>query len=180
LEGGVILSLSYHFTFTAPKTVSAAELEHFLKQVEHEAKSMGFNPTLVLSASFKTSEQRKCVRRLTTGIWVEDERLKGVTLLDREKVWSYDREHGSCRVIPEHGVVLVVTDERGCETVFGFMFYPDQLADVNGKVLAEMPTKGRWFHRDFVDSPDTRFRKIVRKFAEAGFVEEEHDEFTSD
>jgi len=174
------MSLSYHFTFTAPKTVPAAKLEQFLKEVELDAKAMGFDPTLVLNAEFKTPEQLEFVRRLTTGLWVEDERLKGVTLLDQEKVWSYDREHGFCRLIPEQGVVLVVTDEQGCETVFGFMFYPDHLADVNGKVLAEMPTKGRWFHRNFVDSPDARFRKIVRKFAEAGFVEEERDEFASD
>ena len=174
------MSLSYHFAFTAPKTVSAAELEQFLKKVEQDAKAMGFNPTLVLNASFKTPEQREFVRRLTTGLWVEDERLKGVTLRDERQLWSYDREHGSCRVIPEHGVVLVVTDEQGCETIFGFMRYPDQLADVNGKVLVEIPTKGRWFYRNFVDSPDVRFRKIVRKFAEAGFVEQERDEFASD
>lgn len=100
-----------------------------------------------------------------------------MTLLNEETVWNYDRDRGACRVIPEQGVVLVVTDENGRETVFGFLKYPDRLTDANGKVLAEIPTKGRWFYRNFVDSPDPRFRKIVKKFVSAGFVEVEHDEF---
>jgi len=35
----------------------------------------------------------------------------------------------------------------------------------------------RWYFRDFVDSPDPRFRKIVKRFADAGYVEAENDEF---
>lgn len=31
--------------------------------------------------------------------------------------------------------------------------------------------------RNFVDSPDERFRKIVKRFADAGYVEAERDEF---
>jgi cation transport regulator ChaB len=70
-----------------------------------------------------------------------------------------------------------VTDEHGCETVFGFLKYPVQLRDVHGTVRAELPTHGRWFYRDFLNSPDRRYRQIVRRFAEAGFVEQERDEF---
>jgi len=35
----------------------------------------------------------------------------------------------------------------------------------------------RWYFRDFVDSPDPRFRKIVKRFADAGYLEAERDEF---
>jgi hypothetical protein len=171
------MGLSYHYKFSAPKSVPAAELESFVKQVEAEAKRIGFKPTTVFNAVFTTAEEKQFARRLTTGLFVEDERLKGVTLLDESKVGSLDRNNGSCRVIPEKGVMLVVADERGCETVFGFLFYPDSLTDINGKELAALPSKGRWIFRDFVDSPDIRYRQIVKMFAQAGFVEEELDEF---
>ncbi len=172
------MGLSYYYQFSAPKTVTAAELESFLKSVETAAKRVGFNPTTVINAKFTTAEEKQLARRLTTGLLAEDERLKGVTLLDESKVWSHDRINGSCRVIPEKGVLLVVTDERGCETVFGFLFYPDSLTDSNGKELALLPSKGRWIFQDFVDSPDSRYRKIVQAFKQAGYVEEELDEYT--
>ena len=174
------MGLSYHYKFSAPKSVTSAELERFVKKVEAEAKRMGLEPTIVINAAFTTAEEKKFARRLTTGLFAEDERLKGVTLLDESKVWSHDRINGSCRVIPETGVMLVVTNERGCETAFGFLYYPDSLADINGNELALLPSKGRWIFRDFVDSPDSRYRKIVGLFAEAGFVEEELDEFASE
>lgn len=173
------MGLSYHYKFSAPKTVAEAELESFVKKVEAEAKKMGFNPTTVVNAAFTTAEEKTFARRLTTGLHLEDERLKGVTLLDESKVWSLDRINGSCRVIPEKGVILVITDERGCETVFGFLFFPDSLTDMNGKELATLPSKGRWIFRDFVDGPDSRYRKIVGMFAKAGYLESEMDEFAS-
>jgi hypothetical protein len=173
------MSLSYHFTFSAPATIRAAALEQFLGQAEQDARTLGFHPTLVLNATFETAEQKQFARRLTSGLRVEDERLKRVTLLDPSSVWSFDPEHGSCRLIPIQAVVLIVTDEQHRETVFGFMRYPDHLTGINGEPLIETPTAGRWFHRNFVDSPDDRFRRIVRKFDEAGFLEEERDEFAA-
>jgi hypothetical protein len=171
------MSLSYYYTFGASKTISAAELKKFLKAVEKKAQDLGFNPTFVLNGPFVTDEQKQFIRRITSGLLVSDPRLKGVTLLDESKVWNYNREMGECRVIPEHGVLLVVTDERKCETVFGFFSYPDELTDINQKVLAVMPHKGHWFLRDFVNSPDSRYRKIVKMFDDAGFVKQERDEY---
>ena len=171
------MGLSYHFTFRAPAATTAADLQKFLRTAEVEAKAMGFHPTFVLNAAFVTGEQEQFARRLTTGYWIEDEKLKGVTLLDERQVWDYHPVHGSCRLIPERGVVLIVTDERGCETVFGFLAYPKELRDVNQRILLTTPCSDRWFFRDFVDSPDPRYRKIVRRFAEAGFLESEKDEF---
>jgi len=171
------MGFSDHYTFGAPATTPAAEQEAFLRSVEGEAKAMGFHPTFVLNAAFATEEQKQFARRLTTGYWIEDEKLKGVTLLDERQVWDYHPVHGSCRLIPQRGVVLIITDERGCEIVFGFLAYPKELRDVNRRILLTTPCSDRWFFRDFVDSPDPRYRKIVRRFAEAGFLKSEQDEF---
>jgi len=171
------MSLSYHYSFSAPKTVAASELEHFLKNVELAAKKIGFQPTTVINAVFHTAEEKQFARQLTTGLFIEDPRLVGVTLIDESKIWSYNRVNGSCRVIPEKGELLVVTDERGCETVFGFLWYPDRLTDINGKVLTVLPSNGHWCYRSFVNSPDPRYREIVSMFAKAGYMESEHDEF---
>ncbi len=171
------MALSYYYTFSASKIVHDAELEKFLKVVEENAQDLGFNPTFVLNGPFRTDEQKQFIRRITSGLLVNDPRLKGVTLLDTSTVWNYDRERGECLVIPEKGVLLVVTDERGCESVFGFLWYPDTLLDANGKVLASVPHKGRWFFHDFVDTPDKRCRAIVKMFADAGYLESETDEY---
>jgi hypothetical protein len=171
------MGLSYHFSFTAPARTKTGDLEAFLKSVETEAKEMGFNPTLVLNASFDTPERREFARRLVTGFPVEDERLKGVALPTPGMAWSHDQQHGTARVIPCKAVVLVVTDEHQCETIFGFFKYPEEVLDIHGKAIAKTGLKNRWISRDFVDSPDPRFRQIVRRFADAGFLESEKDEF---
>jgi len=171
------MGLSYYYTFSAPKSIPLSELENFLKTVERRTKEMGFEPTFVLNGPFATEQQKQFVRRITGGLLVQDPRLKGVTLLDTSAVWDYDRIRGECRVVPTHGILLVVTDEHKAETVFGFFSYPDKLIDANEKQLADMPHKGRWFFHDFVDTPDPRYRKIVKMFAEAGYLEEEMDEY---
>ena len=171
------MGLSYHFTFSAPATVTGNELLKFLRNVEKNAKKIGFKPTMVLLAEFDTPERRELARRLTTGHRLESDKLKGVVVLREGQVWSHNPVHGDCRVIPERGVVLVVTDERGNETVFGFLKYPVALKDLNGRDAVPTGIGDRWIFRDFVNSPDARFRKIVKWFAEAGYVEAERDEF---
>ena len=81
-------------------------------------------------------------------------------------------------MLPEHGVVLVVTDEQGCEACFGFFQFPEHVTDMNGAILAETGLGGRWWFRDFVDSPDSRYRAIVKRFEKRGFVRVVKDEFT--
>lgn len=171
------MGLSYYYTFAAPATAEAEDLTTFLKGVEKETKRMGFEPTLVLNASFDTAERRRFVRRLTTGFPIEDERLKGVALPADAAVWDHNPNDGSCHLLPSQGVVLVVTDEQGCETLFGFFQYTGSVRDIHGRTLAETGLAGRWHLNQFVDSPDPRFREIVRLFAEAGFLEREKDEF---
>ena len=171
------MGLSYHFSFSASARTKPGDLETFLKSVETEAKALGFNPTLVLNASFDTPEQREFARRLVTGFHIDDERLKGVVLPAPGMVWSHDQQHGTARVIPARAVVLIVTDEYHCETIFGFFKYPEDVLDIHGKAIARIGLRNRWISRDFVDSPDPRFRKIVRRFADAGYLESEKDEF---
>jgi hypothetical protein len=171
------MGLSYHYTFSAPATVSAEELTVFLRSVEGEAQKMGFHPTMVLNAAFDTPERRQFARGVVKGVHVEDERLKGVVMPAQEQVWDFSPGLGHCRLAPERAVILVVTDERGSETVFGFARYPDTLRDINGRELMESPVGNRWFFRESVDSPDPRFRKIVKRFAAAGYLDWEKDEF---
>ena len=79
--------------------------------------------------------------------------------------------------VPERGVVLVVTDERGCEACFGFFKFPERILDIHGNILAETDFGKDWVFRDFVYTPDPRYREIVRKFADAGYVAVENDEY---
>jgi hypothetical protein len=75
------MGLSYYYEFAAPATVTAGELEQFLKALEFKAKPLGFSPTSVLNAPFDTPERRAFARRLCGGYYVEDERLRGAVRL---------------------------------------------------------------------------------------------------
>jgi len=172
------MGLNYHFQFGAPATTTAADLVAFLNRVEKEAQKIGFKPTIVLDAPFDTAEQKQFARRLTTGLPVDDVRLKGADLPDDSRVWHHDSTSGSCRVPPSRGVVLVVTDEIGRETIFGFFQFPEAVQDTKHGVVAQTGLKGRWWFHDSVKSPDKRLREIVRLFQEAGFLEEVVDDYS--
>lgn len=174
------MGLSYYFTFSAPATVPIGDLIRFVKSVEADAKKIGFDPTLVLDAPFDTQERREFARRVVPSLDIEDEKLKGAELEDETHVWDFSPQRGRCRLAPERAVILVVTDEGGCETVFGFARYPETLRNINGESLVKTPVGNRWFFRDFVDSPDPRYRRIVKCFAEAGYLEDEKDEFAAE
>jgi len=49
--------------------------------------------------------------------------------------------------------------------------------DANQRVILKTGVAGRIGFEDFVDSPDERYRHIVKVFADAGYVEAEKDEF---
>ena len=173
------MSLSFYYEFTAPASTPASELEAFLRDVEHEAKALGFNPTSVLNVPFDTPERREFSNRLGGNCTLQDERLKVVAIPAPGQLRNHDPESGECRLFPEHGVVLVVTDERGSEACFGFFQFPDHVIDIYGAVLANTDLEGRWWFRDFVDSTDPRYRVLVAKFQERGFVRSVKDEFAS-
>ena len=158
------MGLNFSFKLSAAQTVTAAELKRFLKSVETDAKTMGFEPTDVFVAEFKTQEQIEFARSIHVLFPIRDEKLKGVTLLSPEQVLDYQPSIGRCRVLPQQAVVLLVTDERKNETVFAFARYPKTLVDLNGRVLVEIPFGGCWHFEDFIQSPDPRFRKIIKRF----------------
>ena len=171
------MSLSYYYEFTAPATTPASELEAFLRDVEGEAKALGFNPTTVLNVPFDTTERREFANRLGGNFTLQDERLKGVAMPATGQLRNHDPESGECRLFPERAVVLVTTDERGCEACFGFFKFPKYITDIHGAILAATGLQGRWWFRDFVDSPDPRYRTIIKRFEERGFAQSMRDEY---
>lgn len=172
----IVMSLSYYYEFTAPAATTAEALEEFLRSVEQFAQSLGFSPTAVLNVPFDTAERREFSRRLGGSFTLRDERLKGATPREGQ-VWKYDSISGECRLIPQHGVVLVVTDERAAESCFGFFQFPTEIFDVKGKRIAKTGFNGTWVFRDFIDSPDPRYREIVRRFEMGGVTKRVKDEF---
>src|SRR5437773_1377019 len=146
------MGLTYHYRFRAPVSTTATELKTFLQGVEAEAKRLGFAPTMVLDAVFDTAERREFARRLTHGLILETEALKGAALRPGQ-VWHFDSTGGSCRVIPERGVVLVVTDEQRCETILGFFRYPPALRDMSGREIIQTGAGEAWAFEDFVKTP---------------------------
>ena len=168
------MSLKYHYEFTASASVTAAELEEFLHSVQKSAESLGFDPTLVLNVPFDTDDRRNLARRIGGMFTFADERLKGAKLQNPAVACRFDPNFGDCRVFPEHGVVLVVTNDRGEEACFGFFKFPGSIKTSRG----EIPTAADgWRFSDFVQSPDRRYREIVLQFAQAGFLKSESDEF---
>jgi len=173
------MGLTYKFTFTAPTTTTAADLEKFLKTVESDARTMGFKPTELFQATFDTKERRDFARRIRTMYRMTDDRLKGVVIPAENQVWKHNSNFGDCWIVPELAVVLVLTDERQMESVFGFARYAETLNDFNGRPILEIPVGGRWYFTDFVQTPDVRYRKIVSRFADVGFLESAKDDFAS-
>lgn len=168
------MGLTYHFSFAAPAAMPPDSLAIFLRNVEGDARLMGFHPTIVVEGPFDTVERRSFARRIGRGLTIEHDHLRGVKLAE-QLVWS--QGDGFCRVAPEHGVVLVLTDARGVESVFGFFRFPSVLTDVDGRSVLPVPRGGEWIFTNHIKSPDQRYRSIVRRFADAGYVESELDEF---
>ncbi len=170
------MGLSYHFSFQADTSQTAGELAEFLRTVEGDAKLMGFGPTVVIDGPFDSPERREFARRVARPLTVEDPRLAGAELPDG-LCWSFIPQAGICRLAPEYGVLLVVTDERGTESVFGFLRFPRLIRDRSGRTIMSVPQAEGWSFGGFVDSPDPRYRAIVRRFRDGGFVASELDEF---
>jgi hypothetical protein len=167
----------YHYTFSAPATVRAAELMAFLKGVEASARDLGLGPTVVFAAEFDWPEWRKIGKSLVPVLHVQDDRLKGGVPVDKRQVWDLSSGLGHCRVVPDRAVVLGVTSDRGAEMAFGFAWYPAALRDVHGRELMAVPEGGKWFWRHSVQTADPRLRQVVKQFGAAGYLVEERDEF---
>jgi hypothetical protein len=46
-------------------------------------------------------------------------------------------------------------------------------------LLLKTQVGDKWRWQDFVDSGDPRFRRIVKRFAESGYLQAERDEFVA-
>lgn len=171
------MSLSYYYEFTAPAQTEAQNLEAFLREVEKEAKSLGFKPTTVLNVPFDTTERRDFSYRIGGKMTLQDERLKGIALPAPGQLRNHDPISGECRLLAAHGVLLVLTDEQGCEVCFGFFQFPEHVLDIHGATLAASGLGGCWWFSGFVDSPDARYRKIVERFRDGGYLKSERDEY---
>jgi hypothetical protein len=168
------MSLNYYYEFGAPASATAQELEEFLHGVQKSAASLGFDPTVVLNVPFDSQERREFARRLGGMFTFADERLKGAVLDDPAVACRFDAVFGDCRIFPERGVVLVVTNERGEENCFGFFVFPESVATSRGAI----PTGAtEWRFNDYVQSPDSRYRQIVQAFSNAGYLRSARDEF---
>src|ERR1017187_785230 len=173
------MGLSYYYSFSAPTDKKAAELESFLRGVETEAQKMGFGPTTLVNAKFDNRERQEFVCRLTTGLKLEHEELKGFVQLADGQVWNHDLGNGICCVIPKEGVLLIVTDKKGQQSVFGFFRYPETLKDLNGRDVIRTGAGKRWTSQDSVNTPDQRYRAIVKLFVDAGYSDGERDEWVT-
>ena len=171
------MGLSFFYESTAPAATPASAIEAFLHEVQLEAQSLGFDPTIVINVPFDTPERREFANRLGGNFTLQDERLKGVAIPAPGQLRNHDPESGECRLFPDQGVVLVVTDERGCESCFGFFKFPEHVTDMNGAILADTGLGSRWWFRDFVSSPDPRYRTIVAKFQDRGFLRSVRDDY---
>jgi hypothetical protein len=43
--------------------------------------------------------------------------------------------------------------------------------------IMPLPTGDRWTFKDYIDTPDPRYRAIVREFEQAGYLASSKDEF---
>jgi hypothetical protein len=154
-------------------------LEHFLRGVEELAQSLDFHPTTLLNGPFDTAERREFSRRLGSGFTIQAEELRGSVLPAEGQIRNHNPHSGECRLDPIHGVVLVITDEQGCESCFGFFKYPEHIFDIYGAVISATQIAPRWTFRAFVNSPDPRYRQIVEAFSKAGFLKRATDEFNA-
>lgn len=170
------MGLSYHYSFRAPASATAESLANFLGGVEDDARLMGFEPTIVVYGPFDSPERRDFARRVARPLAVEDSRLRNAHFPEGV-CWAFIREAGVCRLAPREGAVLVVTDDRGREAVFGFFRFPENVHDVEGREIIRFPEASCWSSGACIDSPDPRYRGIVRRFREAGYLADEHDEF---
>jgi hypothetical protein len=170
------MGLTFRYEFRAPAAASPSQLAGFLHRVEIEAQTLGFRPTAVVNVPFDTDERVEFARRLASGYWVEDSRLKsGVPV----GVSSHIGAEGTCCLPPTRGVVLVVTNEQDQEACFGFMQYPETVRSTDGTTLAETGLAGGWAFQDFIQTPDPRYRVVVQMFADAGYLKNATDDFAA-
>lgn len=74
---------------------------------------------------------------------------------------------------------LESTDSERQSSKNGALLYPSFIYDESGAIVMQTPDPGAWIFRGFLKTGDTRFRRLVKRFADAGFLAEEKDDFTA-
>lgn len=176
------MSLNFDYEFKAPATTPIEELKSFLTDVGSHALDLGFANSATVNCVFRSVDQLDFARRVCVLPWVADGRIKSADFSSDPAVSRQDREAGECSVYPTSGVILVVVNEAGHEATFGFLKFPLSIAgiaDDGSRVLVEPPGWSDWQFHQRVQSPDPRYRALVRDFADAGFLASEEDEYGS-
>jgi len=176
------MSLYFEYEFKAPASTPVEELKSFLTEVGSRALDLGFSNAATVDCVFRSVDQLDFARRVCILPWVADERIKSADFSSDPAVWRQDREAGECGIYPTSGVILVVVNEAGHETTFGFLKFPPSIvgiAEDGSKVLIEDPVRSDWRFHQRVQSPDPRYRALVRDFADAGFLASEEDDYDS-
>jgi len=109
-----------------------------------------------------------------------DAKLKTADFSADPSVDRQDRREGECGIFPVDGIILVVVNQAGLETTFGFLRFPKSITGVNDtgtEVRIEFPVGPEWKFRYWVQSPDPRYRKLVSLFAASGYLAEERDDY---
>lgn len=174
------MSLNFHYEFRAPATTSVEELKSFLSEVGAHALDLGFVNAVTVNCVFRSVDQLDFARRVCLLPWITDERIKSADFSSDPAVCRQDREAGECSVYPASGVILVVVNEAGHEATFGFLKFPQTIAGIaedGSRVLFEPPGCSDWQFQQRVQSPDPRYRALIRDFAEAGFLASTEDDY---
>ncbi len=176
------MSLNYHYEFRAPEATPVAELKSFLAKVGEHALELGFSNAVTIDCVFRSVDQLDFARRICVLPCLSDERLKTVDFSSDPAVHRQDRELGECGIFPLHGVILVVVNEAGHEATFGFLKFPSLIvgiAEDGSRVRIENPVGSDWSFGQRVQSPDPRYRTLVRDFTDAGLFASEEDDYNS-
>lgn len=174
------MSLNFYYEFHAPAATPVEELKCFLSEVGAHALDLGFVNAVTVNCVFRSVDQLDFARRVCLLPWITDERIKSADFSSDPAVCRQDREAGECNVYPISGVILVVVNEAGHEATFGFLKFPQTIAgitDDGSRVLVETPGLSGWQFQQRVQSPDPRYRALVRDFADAGFLASAEDDY---
>ena len=174
------MSLNLYYEFRAPATTPVEDLKSFLSEVGAHALDLGFVNAVTVNCVFRSVDQLDFARRVCLLPWITDERIKSADFSSDPAVSRQDREAGECSVYPTSGVILVVVNEAGHEATFGFLKFPQTItgiAEDGSRGLIEPSGYSDWHFQQRVQSPDPRYRTLVRDFADAGFLVSEEDEY---
>lgn len=174
------MSLDYYYEFKAAPSKPIEDLRSFLTEVGREALELGFATAVTVDSVFRSVDQLEFARRVCLLPTLTDARLKTADFSADPSVYRQDCEEGECGIFPVDGILLIVVNQAGLETTFGFLRFPKLIIglDDNGtEIRVEYPVGPEWQFQQWVRSPDPRYRKLVALFAADGYLAVERDDY---